>query len=269
MRKFSTFASPMLLLCVVITVRVLVQGPPVSSAGGTQDVGTVMADVVATGIPGAGAITHIGTFHKGGPFVERPLFAPETQPGRVLDPVRLFVASTSNFGAPLARPDETEGSILSIDVTGAPIAVPVGFASARGQASALGGAVILYTAQSPAFTNSANGNTGAVTASLPAVSLPLGISLNNGFGRPWFANAPDGSDGDGTLTVNGRSTRSHADIGPQRDDPPRYRIDRRRRPGRHHRGGGRGAGVCARAAEHACRWTVGRFGWKAQTPTLV
>src|SRR5262249_2611339 len=27
------------------------------------------------------------------------------------------------------------------------------------------------------------------------------ISLNNGFGRPWFANAPTGSTGDGTITV--------------------------------------------------------------------
>jgi hypothetical protein len=41
----------------------------------------------------------------------------------------------------------------------------------------------------------------AATADRPSVSLPLGISLNNGFGRPWFANAPVGSDGDGTITV--------------------------------------------------------------------
>jgi mono/diheme cytochrome c family protein len=201
MRRLSTFASAILLVCVVITVRALGQAPAVSSAGGSQDVATVTADVVATGIPGAGAITQIGTFHQGGPFVERALFAAETQPGHVLHSVRLFVASTSNFGAPLARPNEAEGSILSVDLTHGPIAVPPGFASAGGQASAVGGAVILYTAQSPAFINSVNGNTGAITASLPSVSLPLGISLNNGFGRPWFANAPSGSDGDGTISV--------------------------------------------------------------------
>ena len=201
MRRFPAFASAMVFLCIAITARTLGQAPPVSSAGGTQDVAAVTATIVATGIPGAGAITQIGTFHQGGPFVERPLFAAETQSGHVLDPARLFVASTSNFGAPLARPDEAEGSILSIDVTGPPVAVPYGFASAGGQASAVDGDVILYAAQSPAFLNSVNANTGAVTASLPSVSLPLGISLNNGFGRPWFANAPDGSDGDGTITV--------------------------------------------------------------------
>jgi hypothetical protein len=201
MRRFSTFASTIVLAWLVITARGLGQTPAGSSAGGTQDVATLTATVVATGIPGAGAITQIGTFHQGGPFVERALFAAETQSGRVLDPARLFVASTSNFGAPLARPGEAEGSILSIDVTGGPIDVPSGFAPAGGQATALGGDVILYAAQSPAFLNSVNGNTGAATASLPSVSLPLGISLNNGFGRPWFANAPDGSDGDGTITV--------------------------------------------------------------------
>jgi len=45
----------------------------------------------------------------------------------------------------------------------------------------------------------------AVTSGLPSVSLPLGISFNNGFGRPWFANAPNGSSGDGTITVVGPS----------------------------------------------------------------
>ena len=210
MRNFLAVIST-IVLSVVVTARMLSQQPADSSAAGTQDVATVTADVVATGIPGAGAITQIGTFHSGGPFVERPLFAAETQPGHVLDPARLFVASTSNFGAPLALP-QPEGSILSIDVRGGLIAVPPGFAAAGGQASALGGAAILYTAQSADFLNSANGNTAAVTASLPAVSLPLGISLNNEFGRPWFANAPAGSTGDGTITVidpNGALPAAH------------------------------------------------------------
>ena len=39
------------------------------------------------------------------------------------------------------------------------------------------------------------------TSDLPSVSLPLGISFNNGFGRPWFANAPNGSDDAGTISV--------------------------------------------------------------------
>jgi hypothetical protein len=64
----------------------------------------------------------VGVFHKGGPFAAA--FAPFTQPGRILDRTRLFVASTSNFGAPLARPLEAPGSILSLDVSRGVAAVP-------------------------------------------------------------------------------------------------------------------------------------------------
>lgn len=160
----------------------------------------IQAEVVASGIPGASAVTQIGTFHKGGPLHDNAAFAARTEPGEILDRTRLFVASTSNFGAPLARPDEPPGSVLSIDVSGGPVAVPGDFASAGDQASALGGAVRLYSAQSPTFRNGLN-NPGAATAELPSVSLPLGISLNNGFGRPWFASAPHGSGGDGTISV--------------------------------------------------------------------
>jgi hypothetical protein len=108
-----------------------------------------------------------------------------------------------NFGAPLARPLDAPGAILSIDVSGSgasPVAVPADFASSGGQASAAGGRIILYTAQSPPFINGVR-NPNAVTNALPPVSLPLGISFNNGFGRPWFANAPNGSSGDGTISV--------------------------------------------------------------------
>src|SRR4029079_11703098 len=177
-----------------------------SSAGGAPDAVAVVADVVATGIPGAGAITQIGTFHTGGPLHDNAaLIAGSTNPGRVLDRTRLFVASTSNFGAPLAIPDQAEGSVLSLDVSGSRVDVPAGFACALclgfPQSAAAGDAVILYSAQSPPFINSAHGNVAAGTSALPAASLPLGISLNSGFGRPWFANAPKGSAGDGTITV--------------------------------------------------------------------
>jgi len=177
-----------------------------SSAGGAPDAAQAVADVVATGIPGAGAIMQVGTFHPGGPLHDNTaLIAGSTDPGHVLDRTRLFVASTSNFGAPLAIPNLPEGSILSLDVSGGRVDVPNGFACAlcagQPQPSGAGGAVILYTAQSPAFINSANGNVAAATSALPAVSLPLGISFNSGFGRPWFANAPAGAAGDGTITV--------------------------------------------------------------------
>lgn len=164
------------------------------------------ATVVATGIPGAGAIAQAGTFHKGGPFAPGGALAAASHP--VLDRMRLLVASASNFGAPLARPIEAPGSILSLDISLGTVNVPADFARsdlspptiATGQPYAAGGAVILYTAQSPAFLNGKN-NAAAVTADRPSVSLPLGISLNNGFGRPWFANAPLGAAGEGTISV--------------------------------------------------------------------
>src|SRR5579884_3653575 len=135
--------------------------PQDEESGLSPDIQTVRAEVIATGIPGAGAIAQIGTFHKGGPFHDNAAFAASTQPGNVLDRSRLFVASSSNFGAPLARAGEAPGSVLSIDVSGGSIAVPASFASAGGQASALGGRVILFAAQSPAFLNG-NNNSNAV-----------------------------------------------------------------------------------------------------------
>lgn len=147
------------------------------------------ARVLATGIPGAGALSPVGEFHPGGPIHDKRAFAATTRPGNVLDPTRLLVASTSNFGAPLARADWAPGSILSLatDARGA-LNVPAGFARSGSQPAALRGAARLYTAQAPAFLNRVRA--GAKTAGLPAVSNPLGISVNNAFGRPWFANAP-------------------------------------------------------------------------------
>jgi hypothetical protein len=55
----------------------------------------IAATVVATGIPGAGAITQVGTFHKGGPFAPGGALATASHP--VLDRTRLLVASSSKF----------------------------------------------------------------------------------------------------------------------------------------------------------------------------
>ena len=144
--------------------------------------------VLAVGVPGAGAISPVGVFHPGGPIHDKPEFAAYTQPGRVLDSERLLVASTSNFGAPVALAEQPAGAILSLSTTDSqPMVVPADFAAAGGQASALEGSVQLYTAQSPAFLNSLT-KPDAVTADLTAVSNPLAISINDGFGRPWFAN---------------------------------------------------------------------------------
>ena len=118
--------TPGVLLSVIALPLVLALGlslsqsrhPTFAADEGVHDIASVHADVVATGIPGAGAIAQIGKFHTGGPFHDNPAFAPSTAPGMVLDGRRLFVASSSNFGAPLARSTDAPGAILSIDVSG-------------------------------------------------------------------------------------------------------------------------------------------------------
>ena len=152
----------------------------------------LMGHVVAVGIPGASALSPVGIFHPGGPLHDKPDFAAFTRPGAVLDPARLLVASSSNFGAPFAQPDKPAGAILSLDPrTEVPLVIPAMFAVAGGQATALEGKVQILTAQSPAFVDRAS-NPQAVTGDLAPVSDPRGISLNNAFGRPWFANTPGG-----------------------------------------------------------------------------
>jgi len=162
---------------------------------------TLSGRIIAVGIPDASAISPVGTFLPGGPIRDRPEFAAYTQPGRVLDPERILVASSSNFGAPGAQPDHAEGSILSIERCGSePLVVPPDFAWVGDQASALDGCVQLYTAQATDFLNGRY-NPDATTAALPPVGNPLAISLNNAFGRPWFASAPLGSMGPGSVGV--------------------------------------------------------------------
>jgi Di-haem oxidoreductase, putative peroxidase len=158
------------------------------------------ARVVAVGIPGVAAVAPVGRFHAGGPIHDKPEFAAFTQPGRILDPNRVLVTSTSNFGAPLALTSSPEGSVLSIDPNGGTLAVPATFAAAGNQAIALSGRVQLFTAQSPAFLNSVT-SPGAASASQPSVANPLGISINNAFGRLWFPSAPQGAKGIGLESI--------------------------------------------------------------------
>jgi len=131
-----------------------------------------------------------------------PALAAYTLPGAVLDPVRLLVASTSNFGAPLANADQLAGSLLLIDPRGAvPLVIPVEFAAAGGQVSALDGKVQLYSSQSAAFRNAIH-NPLANSARYTGVSNPLGLSINNAFGRIWPANAPFGLEGIGSSSID-------------------------------------------------------------------
>jgi hypothetical protein len=68
---------------------------------------TLRGRIVAVGVSGASAISPVGTFLPGGPIHDNPAFAAYTQPGRILDPARILVGSRSNFGAPVANPDQT------------------------------------------------------------------------------------------------------------------------------------------------------------------
>lgn len=107
--------------------------------------------MIATGIPGAGAVTEVGDFLRGSPLHDNAALSPFAQAGKVLDAKRVLVASTSNSGAPLAK--DPEGSVISIDPSNIGTVVPAGFASAGTQTTVLDGAVQMYTAQSPAFLN--------------------------------------------------------------------------------------------------------------------
>jgi hypothetical protein len=177
-----------------------------ASLGGTgvsaadEDAPFINGRVIASGIPGASAVSAVGTFLPGGPIHDNPELAAFTQPGRVLDPTRIVVGSRSNFGAPQANADQFAGSFLSINPGGADLAVPATFASAGDQASTLGGAVQMYSAQSPTWRNGFY-NPSAVTADQTAVANPLGISINNAFGRLWPANAPYGLNGPGSSSI--------------------------------------------------------------------
>jgi hypothetical protein len=186
---------------------VLVAGLFILAAKNAPAVSPLEGRVVAIGIPGAGAISAVGLFHPGGPIHDKPEWQAFTNPNSVLDPRRILVASSSNFGAALGEARDAAGSVLSIDPEGREvIQVPESFAAAGEQASAAGGRVMIFSANSPAFLNGVN-NPEAVTAKIPAVGGPTGISLNNAFGRIWITNMPAGSQAAGTHTIldaNGR-----------------------------------------------------------------
>jgi hypothetical protein len=175
----------------------------VARAEGIDD---VEARVVAINIPGASAIAQVGTFLNVPPpgACANPIpskFPSFIQPGAILDSKRILVGSRSNFGAPLAVGAGQEGSFLSIDPTGPYVlSVPFDFAESGDQASTLGGAVQMFSANSPHWLNAVN-NPHASTAQYSGVSNPLGLSNNNAFGRIWPANAPLGDTGVGSSSI--------------------------------------------------------------------
>jgi hypothetical protein len=175
-------------------------------AAAMQAITNINGRVVAVNIPGASAISQVGTFldNPVPPACAHPiptLFSSFIQPGAVLDPNRILVGSQSNFGAPLATGVGAEGSFLSIDPSGSGIlVVPPHFAHSGVQSSALDGAAQMFSANSPHWYNSVN-NSGANTAAYTGVSNPLGLSNNNAFGRLWPANAPFGDSGVGSSSI--------------------------------------------------------------------
>jgi hypothetical protein len=200
-RKSTVMLPGIMALAAGIAVA---EGGTVWQAAQAQAIANVRARIVAVNIPGASAISQVGTFLNDPTACARPiptLFPSFTQPGAVLDPNRILVGSRSNFGAPLAVGVGRQGSFLSIDPSGpGMLHVPPDFAKSGVQASTLGGAVQMFGANSPHWLNGVN-NPGASTASYTGVSNPLGLSNNNAFGRIWPANAPFGLKGVGSSSI--------------------------------------------------------------------
>lgn len=202
-RKFIVNWPGIMALAAGITVA---DGDASWQAARAHGIANIRARVVAVNIPGASAISQVGTFLNVPPpgACANPIpskFPSYIQPGAILDPVRLLVGSRSNFGAPLAVGVGREGSFLSIDPTDPGILkVPPNFAQGGAQSSTLSGAVQMFSANSPHWYNGVN-NPVANTALYTGVSNPLGLSNNNAFGRIWPANAPFGNNGVGTSSI--------------------------------------------------------------------
>jgi hypothetical protein len=195
-------------------------------AAQAQPIPSISARVVAANIPGASAISQVGEFlnnsevcaiKSDGTKIPFPhpiptLFPQFTTTGMVLDQNRILVGSSSNFGAPLAIGVGAEGSFLSIDPSGPnTLNIPPNFAQSVSsvapapgqlpvQPAALGGAVQMFSANSPQWANGVN-NPNASTHSYTGVSNPVGLSNNNAFGRLWPANAPFGDSGVGSSSI--------------------------------------------------------------------
>jgi hypothetical protein len=183
---------------------VVADGHAAWQAARAEPISDINARVIAVDIPGASAIAQVGTFLPGpfcGSLTPIPSkFKAFIANGAVLDQNRILVGSRSNFGAPLADGVGSEGSFLSIDPSQSDLIIKSDFAKSGDQASTLGGAVQMFSANSPHWLNGVN-NPSATTASYTGVSNPLGLSNNNAFGRIWPANAPFGDTGVGSSSI--------------------------------------------------------------------
>ena len=151
----------------------LIGGDAAWQAARAQSITSIDARVVATNIPGASAISQVGTFLNNSAVCShsinwRSLPPSDTQlrrsPGRFY-PTGRGARSESNPGrqpVELRRPARRstsgqEGSFLSIDPSGPGIlSVPQNFAQSGNQSSTLGGAVQMFSANSPHWLNGVN-----------------------------------------------------------------------------------------------------------------
>jgi hypothetical protein len=99
MKTLSERNTPITIAALMITVIASIHIGKADGGGDNRQ--SLRGRIVALGIPGASAISAFGTFLPGGPIHDNPALAAFTMPGRVLDPVRILVGSTSNFGAPV------------------------------------------------------------------------------------------------------------------------------------------------------------------------
>jgi hypothetical protein len=149
-------------------------------AAASQRSPSINASLVAVNIPGASALAQVGTFLDstqgacGGSPIATTSFSAYTKTGAVLDPNRILVGSTSNFGAPLPASGGRTGAFLSINPSGpTTLVVPPNFASGGGQTSTLGGSVQMFSANSPHWLNSVNNpNAFTATTAFPIWCLP-------------------------------------------------------------------------------------------------
>ena len=174
----------------------------------SQDTSDILrARIIAVGIPGAGAVARIGNFVSG-QFTDSAY----TKPGRILDPARILVASTSNYGASLWILDPA--TILSIDPNASekPLVIPPKFAVGGGQISILDGAVVVLTSNNTLFINSIL-NPAAITQILSSVSVATGISIDNAYGQIAISSSTGARDGEGwesLIDIQGRPIKSLA-----------------------------------------------------------
>jgi hypothetical protein len=91
-------------LAVFVGVATVLAVQIVSANSENGNVPFLEGRLVAAGIPGVSAVAPVGTFLPGGPIPTK--FAVYKEPGRILDPKRILVGSTSNFGEVLSDPNQ-------------------------------------------------------------------------------------------------------------------------------------------------------------------